>query len=105
MIKLNEWIVVGDVEIWFSIFAEDKCSFKTKAEAINDVSCSKIDARKTPKVKRISTGEYVYSPKDCDTGTFGESFQIIKITETNLAYYNTLRQETLEQEDKQVSED
>ena len=40
--------------------------FNTKSEAIWEISCSYMDGRKKPTVKRMNKGCYIYSPKDCD---------------------------------------
>lgn len=81
--KIGEWVAICDDGLWVSCF-DEKASFDTKREAIDDISNAKLDSRKTPKVKRLASGVYEYFPKDCDYGTFGESFIIEKITVDNI---------------------
>lgn len=79
-IKIGDWVVITEDGLW----AMDSYTFKTKAQAIDDVSCATLDPRGTPKVKRLSKGDYLYYPKDVDYGTFGDSYNIKRITEENL---------------------
>lgn len=87
-IKIGDWVVVTEDGLWAMV----DYTFKTKAQAIADVSCATLDARSTPKVKRLSKGDYLYYPKDVDYGTFGDSYNIKRVTKENL---NEMR-ETLE---------
>ena len=79
-IKIGDWVVLTEDGLWAMI----DYTFKTKAQAIGDVSCARLDARNTPKVKRLSKGDYLYYPKDVDYGTFGDSYNIKRVTKENL---------------------
>lgn len=79
-IHIGDWVVVTEDGLW----AMGDYTFKTKAQAIEDVSCATLDSRRTPKVKRLSKGDYVYYPKDVDFGTFGDSYNIKKVTNENI---------------------
>lgn len=79
-IKIGNWVVITEDGLW----AMDSYTFKTKTQAIDDVSCATLDSRSTPKVKRLSKGDYLYYPKDVDYGTFGDSYNIKRVTEENI---------------------
>ncbi|WP_078598634.1 hypothetical protein [Evansella clarkii] len=79
-IKIGDWVVITEDGLW----AMNSYTFKTKAQAIDDVSCATLDVRKTPKVKRQSKGDYFYYPKDVDYGTFGDSYNIKRVTKENI---------------------
>lgn len=98
--KIGEWVGVSADGLWFCMVDENKYTFKTKKELIEDISSAKLDARRTPKVKRFAEGVYEYSPKDCDTGTFGDTFEIIKLTNNNIDNFKTLAKEQLEEEEE-----
>lgn len=89
ILKENEWVVITEDGLW----AMSEYSFKTKRDAIFEVSSAKLDSRNTPKVKRLSSGSYLYFPKDIDDGTFGETFTIKKVTKTNIAEIQSMLEE------------
>lgn len=89
VLKENEWVVITEDGLW----AISEYSFKTKRDAIFEVSSAKLDSRNTPKVKRLSSGSYLYFPKDIDDGTFGETFTIKKVTKTNIAEIQSMLEE------------
>lgn len=89
VLKENEWVVITEDGLW----AISEYSFKTKRDAIFEVSSAKLDSRKTPRVEKLSSGSYMYFPKDIDDGTFGESYAIKKVTKTNRADLQSMLQE------------
>nr|DAH73460.1 MAG TPA: hypothetical protein [Caudoviricetes sp.] len=63
--------------MWFAwdmesliVHSDDKLNdtivYRTKAEAMWDISCRYEDGRKRPTVKKMDVGYYIYYPKDCD---------------------------------------
>lgn len=81
ILEVNKWIIVSEEGIWMDM---EEYQYPTKKEAIWAISCAELDSRKTPKIKRICKGSYEYYPKDCDDGTFGENYNILRITEENI---------------------
>lgn len=96
--KIGEWVIYNDDGLWVGFFNEKRVSYPTKAAAIKDVSVACWDIRKTPKVHRVGTGKYIYTPKDPDTNLFGEAYTIEKLTSENLARFEQLYQDTLEEQ-------
>ena len=71
-ISVGSWVILCEDGIWA---CNDSYCYRTKKEAVIDISISTLDARKTPKVERIRKGEYYYYPKDCDySGHMGDCF-------------------------------
>lgn len=91
-INIGDWVVLTEDGLW----AMDSYTFQTKKDAIEEVSAATLDTRTTPKVKRLSMGYYLYFPKDVDTGTFGESYGIRRVTDENIEYIRTILQEQWE---------
>jgi hypothetical protein len=91
-ISINQWMCVSENGIWESVFEEGKVAWNTKKELLNDISCSKQDVAKKPKVNRIGDGKYCYIPKCCDTFRYeyDSSFLIIKITPENIEKYQEM---------------
>lgn len=96
--RIGEWVVYNDDGLWFGFFDEHKVAYPTKTAAIEDVSAACLDTRKTPKVCRAGAGKYTYTPKDPDTDLFGEAYTIEKLTSENLARFEQLYQDTLEEQ-------
>lgn len=97
--KVGEWVVCDDDGLWFGVFDEYKVSYPTKAAAIGDISAACLDVRKTPKVRRVRAGKYVYTPKDPDTNLFGEEYIVEKLTPENLVHFEQLYQDALKEQD------
>jgi hypothetical protein len=95
-VTLGEWVIYSEGYFYFR--DEENASFKTKKEAIEEVSLMKLDARKNPKVKKIRVGCYEYFPKDVDSGEFGESFIVEKVDEENINKYTDMIQEQMNSE-------
>lgn len=83
-LEVGRWIAYEEGYMYYNPYEEDSFSFKTKREAIREVSDLKLDSRSTPKVKRVAPGVYEYSPKDVDTGQFRESICIERLTDENI---------------------
>lgn len=83
---IGSWIVIGEDGIWFSPF-DDTYTFKTKKDALEDVRSAVLDARTKAKVKRCGCGEYIYTPKDVDSGEDGDFYKIVRITKYNAEHY------------------
>lgn len=96
-IKAGEWVVYNDDGLWFGFFDEHRVAYPTKTVAIKDISAACLDIRKSPKVCRARAGKYIYTPKDPDTNTFGETYIIEKLTPENLARFEQLYQDSLEE--------
>lgn len=90
VLKVNEWVVLTEDGLWTML---GNFTFKSKKEAIWDVSVATLDTRKTPKVEREYLGSYLYTPKDVDTGKFGEVYIIRKLTDENIEYFQTMLQD------------
>ena len=99
VISINEWVGVSEDGIWISMFDDDKASWKTKKELLDDISDAKLDAAR--KVKRISAGEYNYIPKCCDTGryNYASTYALVKLTQDNIQHYRQLLADTLENDE------
>lgn len=95
---VGRWIVIGEDGIWFSPFA-DTYTFKTKTEAIEDVRSALLDERRIPKVKRCDSGEYIYTPKDVDSGRDGNTYYVVRITKNKAEHYRKMIQEQESRED------
>lgn len=98
LLKIGEWVAIDEDGIRECSTGVDVVSYNTKKEAIQEIQFSKMDARNTPKVKRIRKGVYEYFPKDCDYGTFGESFLIKQVTNDNLEELEEMAQWALSDE-------
>lgn len=97
-LKIGNWIGIGMSEVWFSVFDSEKCCFHSKTEIVHDIGDALSDCRKTPKIKKIEKGVYLYTPKSCDTGHFDKSFFIIKVTEENYEKYKKMIEEETEED-------
>lgn len=80
-IKIGEWLAYSSGYVYWE--RDDKATFPTKKEAIEHVSSMRLDARPTPRIKRVCKGCYIYTPKDCDTGEYSEEFYIERVTPKN----------------------
>lgn len=96
--KAGEWVVYNDDGLWFGIFDEHRIAYPTKTAAIEDLSTVCLDVRKVPKVCRAGASKYIYTPKDPDTNLFGEAYTIEKLTTENLARFEQLYQNALEEQ-------
>ena len=96
IIKIGEWVALTEDGIWFSSGSFNDCSYKSKGKVIEDLSCSYSDSRKTPKVKRLFSGEYCYYPKDSESGRLCEPITVRKVTESNVDYLNEMFNEQWE---------
>lgn len=96
--KAGEWVVYNDDGLWFGIFDEHRIAYPTKTAAIEDLSTACLDVRKVPKVCRAGASKYIYTPKDPDTNLFGEAYTIEKLTTENLARFEQLYQNALEEQ-------
>lgn len=82
--KLGDWCVYTDDGYWGSTTV----IFKSKKDAIDDVSASTLDPRRVPKVTRIEKGFYEYIPRDVDSNGWGNSYYIKKVTKDNIEQIN-----------------
>lgn len=82
-IHVGQWIVGTEDGFWTSSFSGE-FGYKTKKEAIDDVSIATMDTRNKPKVIRLKRGEYMYTPRDVDSNEWGENYYIELITEENI---------------------
>lgn len=80
IIKVGCWVVLTEDGLW----AMDSYTFKTKKDAIWEVASATLDPRPTPKVKRLSEGNYLYYPKDIDYGSYGNCYSIVKVSNKNV---------------------
>lgn len=85
-LKLGYWIVLREDGIWYM----NEPQFRTKRDAIFEVSSATLDPRPTPKVVRIQEGVYDYTPRDVDSTGWKSVHGIIKLTELNITYYQGL---------------
>lgn len=92
--KVGEWVAISEAGLWVDIFDDNgRVSFPTKKEAIDSIASAKLDAAKKPNVRRISQGKYIYRPKDCDTGYYGEEYAVERVTEKNIENFESLAAE------------
>ena len=94
-LKIGDWIVLTEDGLW----AMDSYIFKSKKDAIEKVSFATLDSRKTPRVKKVKSGYYEYLPKDVDYGTYGDVYNIIRVTEDNLDYLQAFLDDEWESKD------
>lgn len=86
-LHINEWVALSEDGIWFSPFDEEKASWKTKKELVQDIGAARLDSAKTPKIKRETAGQYVYLIKNCDTGQYDSEYTLVKLTPENIQHY------------------
>lgn len=94
-LKPGAWIVLGEDNL-ISAIGEPQFSYTTKKEAVFDFGCRCLDARRTPKIKRVREGFYEYYVKDCDDGHDRAPVSIIKLTAENVEDYRNLLRQDLE---------
>lgn len=88
MVKLGSWVVVEGGGLFVGSSTGTAC-YPTKRQAVADISASVLDTRQTPKVTRIVSGYYLYSPLDADTGEDLRTFDIVKVTRSNIKQYQS----------------
>jgi len=89
--KIGEWVAVNDEGLWVDIFDDGgRVSFQTKRKAIESISSALLDAAAKPNVKRVSSGVYIYRPKDCDTGYYDGEYILHKVTKENIKWLKEL---------------
>lgn len=100
LLKSGDWIALTDAGIiFYSILQDGVYSFPSKKELLKDLSGCKMDARRIPKIKRVTAGEYIYIPKDFCTGDDGDEITLVKINNQNIEYYEQMIREAEEQDE------
>lgn len=94
-LEIGDWLAVTEDGVWLSPYVEKQASFPTKKELIMAISDAVLDSRRVPKVKRIASGIYEYTPKDVDHNIDGNSFHLYKLTSYSLTRFKELLNETL----------
>lgn len=85
-LKPGRWIAYSESGMWYSIEC-GSYSFPTKRAVIEDIGGARLDARKTPRVYRIAAGRYEYYPKNCDDGTYGDGYMLVRLTAENISHF------------------
>ena len=80
------WVAWDDDLILNEIVDDDTILYRTRKEALRDISDRYEDARQHLEIRRLETGCYIYYPKSCD-GEYGNEVILANLEQLKNSKY------------------